>query len=252
MLNQQPRRDLRAVILDVDGTLVDSNDAHAHAWVEAFREHGYQPTFGVVRWLIGMGGDKVLRMVTQLREDQPVAQQILARRRSIFLKAYLPHVRPFPNAHALLSQMRTSGLRLLVASSEDKSEVEALLDSTQFSDLIEDVVSSADVQHSKPDPDLVDAALRRLELPATQVLMLGDTPYDIEAGRQIGVRTVALRSGGWNDAELSRALALYDDAADLLVHYQSSPFARVTWRDASHRPPRLSYGNRAAASAPAT
>ena len=225
MRNLEPITDLRAVILDVDGTLVDSNEAHAHAWIEALRTHGYDTTFGVVRRLIGMGGDKVVQMVTGLEDDHPTARQITATRQRIFAKQYLARIRPFPNSHALLSRMRADGLRLIVASSAQRAELSALLESTQFLDLIEDVVSAADVDRSKPAPDLVGAALEVLGLLAWQALMLGDTPYDIEAARQAGVATIALRSGGWDDRDLRRAVAVYDDAADLLAHYQDSPFA---------------------------
>lgn len=214
--------DLRAVIVDVDGTLVDSNAAHADAWVEALRAHGYDTTPGVVRRMIGMGGDKVLQAMTGLDQADPTAQQIIAERHRIFAKQYVAHIRPFPNSHALVSRMRADGLRLVVASSDDASVVKALLERTQFSDLIEEIVASADVDHS-----LVGAALEALHLLAWQALMLGDTPYDIQAARRVGVATIALRSGGWDDVDLKRAAAVYEDAADLLAHYHESLLARA-------------------------
>lgn len=227
MQNLEGAMDLRAVILDVDGTLVDSNDAHAHTWTEALQIHGYDTTFGGVRRLIGMGGDKVLRITTGLEQDHPIARKINATRRRIFVNRYLARIRPFPNSHALLSRMRADRLHLVVASSGDAAELKALLGCTQFLDLIEHVVSAADVDRSNPDPDLVDVALKALGVPASQTLMLGDTPYDIDAASKIGVGSIALRSGGWIDADLKRAVAVYDDAADLLAHYHTLPLARA-------------------------
>src|SRR5512143_2134380 len=175
MNNLAPVTDLRAVIVDADGTLVDSSDAHADAWVEALRAHGYDTTSGQVRRVIGMEGDKVVQAITGLDQVDPTAQQITAARRSIFAKRYLARIRPFPNSHALLSRMRADRLRLVVAGSGDVSVLKTLLERTQFLDLIEDV-SSAEVDHSKPDSDLVGAALEALGLLACQALMLGDTP----------------------------------------------------------------------------
>jgi HAD superfamily hydrolase (TIGR01509 family) len=214
---------IRGVILDVDGTLVDSNDAHAKAWVEAMAEYGYHVPYEKVRPLIGMGGDKVLPETIGIQKDSPLGKKISQRRAEIFKERYLPTVRAFPKARELLQRMRESGLKLAVASSAQPDELEALLNIVGASDLIEVKSSSKDAQGSKPDPDIVQVTLQRLGFPPDQVIMLGDTPYDIEAARKIGVGTIALRSGGWPDHELRGALAIYDDTADLLAHYDSSP-----------------------------
>jgi len=110
-------RTVRGVILDVDGTLVDSNDAHARAWVEALKEGGFDVPFDRVRRLIGMGGDKLLPEVTGLQEDHPRAKPIGERRGQIFKTKYLPSLRPFPGTRDLLLRMRGEGLKLAVASS---------------------------------------------------------------------------------------------------------------------------------------
>jgi HAD superfamily hydrolase (TIGR01509 family) len=214
---------IRGVILDVDGTLVDSNDAHAKAWVEAMAEYGYHVPYEKVRPLIGMGGDKVLPETIGIQKDSPQGKKISQRRAEIFKERYLPTVRPFPKARELLQRMRESGLKLAVASSAQPEELEALLRIVGASDLIEEKSSSKDAQDSKPDPDIMQVTLQRIGFPADQVVMLGDTAYDIEAAQKVGVGTVALRSGGWSDDELRGALAIYDDTADLLAHYDSSP-----------------------------
>lgn len=214
---------IRGVILDVDGTLVDSNDAHAHAWVEAMAEYGYIVAFEKVRPLIGMGGDKVLPVTIHLQKDSETGSQISKRRAEIFKERYLPHVRAFPGAKALLQEMRKRGLKLTIASSAQPDELKSLMQLVGAEDLVEEKTTSKDVKRSKPDPDVMRVTLERSGLDAFEVLMIGDTAFDIEAARKVQVRTVAFRSGGWKDADLAGALAIYDGPADLLAHYDESP-----------------------------
>ena len=216
---------IRGVILDVDGTLVDSNDAHARAWVEAMAEYGYIVAFEKVRPLIGMGGDKVLPVAIHLYKDSLTGSQISKRREAIFKERYLPHVRAFPGAKELLQEMRSRGLKLAVASSSKPEELKALLRLVGAEDLVEEKTSSQDVQRSKPDPDVMQVTLKRTGLDADEVLMLGDTAYDIEAARKVHVLTIAFRCGGWKDSDLAGALAIYDGPTDLLSHYNQSPLA---------------------------
>ena len=214
---------IRGIILDIDGTLVDSNDAHARAWVEAFAEFDIHITFDQVRWLIGMGGDKLMPKVSGIAEDTPEGQAISRRRGEIFKTRYLPHLKAFPQTRELLQRMRDDGLRLVVASSAKDDELKPLLEIAGAADLIEEKTSSDDAENSKPDPDIVQAALDGASFSADEAVMLGDTPYDIEAASRAGVRVIALRSGGWDDAGLKGAMAIYDGPADLLAHYDESP-----------------------------
>lgn len=216
---------IHGVILDVDGTLVDSNDAHAKSWVEAMAEHDYIVPFEKVRRLIGEGGDKVLPETIGIQAESEEGKQISSRRGEIFKERYLPSVRAFPSAQKLLDHMRTRGLKLAVASSAKPDELRALLQIVGAADLIEEKSSSKDVKNSKPDPDIMHVTMEKIGLPADEVVMLGDTPYDIESARKVGVGTIALRCGGWQDRDLAKALAIYTDAADLLSHYDTSPLA---------------------------
>ena len=217
---------VHGVLLDVDGTLVDSNDAHAHAWVKAFSEHGFEVKFERVRRLIGKGGDKVIKEMAGWDDDSEQAKQLSERRREIFLMQFLPTLRPFPMVRELLQHMKANGLRLVVASSAKADELERLLRLCGADQLVEAKTSSDDAERSKPDPDIVAAALKEIALPAAQVVMLGDTPYDIESASHVDVPVIGLRCGGWNDVELRGALAVYDDPADLLKHYDSSPLGQ--------------------------
>jgi HAD superfamily hydrolase (TIGR01509 family) len=217
---------LKGVLLDIDGTLVDSNNAHALAWEETLKEFGYRVQFGNVRRLIGMGGDKLLPELTGLQEDSPKGQRISTRRRELFKSRYLPAVRAFPGVRELLSRIRRDGLTIAIATSATKDEMSELLNVTGAEDIIQHETSSADAEDSKPDPDIIRAALRKSGLAPAEVVMVGDTPYDVDAATRAGVKTIALRCGGWGDTELAGAEAIYDSPADLLAHYDVSPLGR--------------------------
>lgn len=214
------------VILDVDGTLVDSNDAHATAWVEAMAENGYEVAFEKVRPMIGMGGDKVLPETIGVQKESEQGKRISQRRKEIFKERFLPHLQAFPGAKELLEHMRKRGLKLAVASSADKDELQPMLNLVGVADLIEEETSSKDAKESKPDPDVMQVTLQRIGLAAEAVLMIGDTAYDIEAAKKVRVGTIAFRSGGWSDSDLKGALAIYDGPADLLEHYYESPLVQ--------------------------
>ncbi len=216
---------IHAVIFDVDGTLVDSNDAQARSWVDALKEFGYSVPYEKVRPLIGMGGDKVLPETIGVQKDSEKGKQISKRRSEIFKEKYLPNVKPFPDAQKLLDRMREQGLKLAIATSAQPDELRPLLQIVGAADLIEDKTSARDVKSSKPDPDVMQVALKRVGYPPNEVVMIGDTPYDIEAARKVGVGTIAFRCGGWSDSDLAGAIAIYNDPADLLAHYDSSPLA---------------------------
>jgi HAD superfamily hydrolase (TIGR01509 family) len=232
---QQPSP-YRAVLLDVDGTLVDSNEAHIQAWVEALAEHGIDVPSERIRSLVGMGGDNLLPAAVGIEKDSPKGEAIAERRGEIFRSRYLPHIRPFPAVRPLLERMRAAGLELAVASSSPAEEMKPLLERAGVSDLIGDTASGSDAERSKPDPDIVHAALRKIGRRSEEALLLGDTPYDIQAAGKAGVGVIALRCGGFSDEDLHGALAIYDDAADLLAGFDESPLgARQSSRKTAQR-----------------
>lgn len=217
---------VRGVILDVDGTLVDSNDAHAHAWVEALAGRDIHVPFEKVRPLIGMGGDKLLPEITGISEDTPEGKEISERRADIFKSKYLPSLKAFPGVKPLLGRMRDGGLKLAVASSAKEDELKALLKIAGADGVIEEKTSSDDAENSKPDPDIVQAALDEMGLSAGEVFMIGDTPYDIKAAARAGIETIAFRCGGWDNDGLTGAVAIFDGPSDLLASYDSSPLSK--------------------------
>ena len=215
---------LKGVLLDIDGTLIDSNDAHAEAWIQALAEAGVQADFQTIRRLIGKGGDKLLPEAVGIEADSTKGKAISTRRGEIFQRYFLPAVQPFPGVKELLQRMKQTGLRLAVASSSKEKELKALLHICGAEDLAGNSTSSDDAERSKPDPDIIQAALKQIDLKPEEVILLGDTPYDVESGTAAGVKVVALRCGGWNDVVLEGAIEIYDSPADLLAHYAESPF----------------------------
>jgi HAD superfamily hydrolase (TIGR01549 family) len=216
---------LRGVLLDVDGTLIDSNDAHARAWADTLQAFGYDVSVERIRPLIGEGGDKVVPQLTGLESGSDKGRKISEHRSLLFEEKYLRTLRAFPKAHELLARFKAEGLRLVIATSSDAEQLERMLDQAGLDELVERRTTSSDAKSSKPDPDIIQAALQRGEMSARDVLMLGDTPYDIEAARRAGVKTVAFRCGGWSDVHLGGAVAVYEDASDLLAHYDRSLFS---------------------------
>jgi HAD superfamily hydrolase (TIGR01509 family) len=217
---------LQGVIFDIDGTLLDSNDAHAQSWVDTFAEAGYDVPFDVVRPLIGMGADKLLPRTIGIRHDSEEGKKLVKRRGETFREKYLPRLRPLEGSRTLVLRVRSDGLKPIVATSAKDEELKGLLRAAEVADLMEEKATASDADRSKPDPDIVEAAIEESEISPENLVMIGDTPYDIEAAKKAKVRTIAFRSGGWSDDALAGAVEIYDGPADLLLHYDSSLLGR--------------------------
>ena len=216
---------LTGVLLDIDGTLVDSNDANARAWMEALLAHGFEVNYIKLREAVGMGGDNLLPQVAGIDGDSPQGKAVVETRGEVLKSKYLPHLQAFPQVKALLTRMRAQGLKLVVATSAKPDEADALLKITGAADLIDVIATLEDAENSKPSPDILQAALKKSGLAADAVLMLGDTPYDVEAARKADIRVLGVRSGGWTAPDLKGAEAVYNDPADLLARYDASLLA---------------------------
>jgi phosphoglycolate phosphatase-like HAD superfamily hydrolase len=234
----QSRHSRKAVVLDVDGTVVDSNDAHAQAWIDAFRESGIPVDDERVRRTIGMGADKLIPHVAGISADSPEGGRISARRAEIFTSRYLPGIRPFPQIRLLVQRFVDDGYTVVVASSAKEEEIRVLLERADVADLIDSQTSADDAERSKPDPDIVQAAIARSGAALEAVVMLGDTPYDVDAAHRAGIPIVALESGGWRRDDLVGAIEVYRDPAELCAQYDRSLFAHLAVDDlAAPRPP---------------
>lgn len=223
---------LRAVLLDIDGTLVDSNEAHARAWHEVFARHGRDVSLDAIRDAIGKGGDKLLRELGHLDDESDEGEAIAEERKELFARVHLPRLRGFPGARPLVERLLAEGLQVGIATSASESEVEGLLRVAGVEDLVHLRTSADDAERSKPDPDIVIAALHRVGVKAAEAILLGDTPYDVAAANRAGASAVGVESGGWRAADLQPAIAVYRDVDDLLARFDASPFAR---RSASRR-----------------
>ncbi len=215
-----------AVLLDLDGTLLFSNDEHARAFLLAAGEIGLDPpSFEEIRKLIGMGGDKLIPQAFGFEADSDRGKQLDERKGVIFRDRLAQDLRPTPGARSLLERFREDGLRLVVATSAGGDDLELLLDAAGVADLVDACTSSADVDESKPAPDIVEAAVEKSMTSAERCIMIGDTPYDVEAAQRAGVRIIGVRTGGWSDEHLAGAIAVYDHPAAILERYLESPFS---------------------------
>jgi HAD superfamily hydrolase (TIGR01509 family) len=218
---------IRAAIFDVDGTLVDTVDFHAEAWQRAFRHFGKEVAFEDVRAQIGKGGDQLVPVFWSKQEIEERGEALAKWRTELFAKEYMPRVQGFPKVRELFEQLIANGLQIALASSAIGEELQTYKDRAQVADLIDTETSKDDAEKSKPHPDIFEAALERLGNPPTdQAIVIGDTPYDIEAAAKAGLRTIAVRCGGFPEETLKGAIAIYDDPADLLERLAESPLSR--------------------------
>jgi HAD superfamily hydrolase (TIGR01509 family) len=220
-----PPRQIKAVLFDIDGTLIDSNELHVSAWSEAFREVGIELERESIAGQIGKGGDN---LVPALAPDTDAAtqEQLSTREGEIFKQRYLAQAAPFPGAHDLLARVRDAGAKVVFASSAAQEQLDHYIGLLDAKSLIDATTSIDDVEQSKPAPDIFAVALEKLApLTADEVLAVGDTPYDIESAVKSGIRTVGLLSGGFDREALKDAVAIYRDVADLLANFESSPLS---------------------------
>lgn len=218
----------KGVILDVDGTLVLSNNVHAQAWVESFAKFGYEVKYDEVRPLIGMGGDQIIpKFAPGLNDEEGTGKEISSYRKELVLDKFVPQMSPANGARDMVLKLQEEGKRLVIATSAGSKVLTSLLKVAKVDDILskDDATSSDDAEKSKPSPDIVKAALEKFKMQPDEIVMIGDTPYDIESAGKAGVKVIALRSGGFDDSELKNAIAIYNDAADLVENYDNSPLA---------------------------
>jgi len=218
---------IKAVLYDIDGTLVDSNDLHVLAWTSAFKSIGAEFDRSTIHDQIGKGTDMLVpTLLPDLDED---AQEALGETHGAIFKAeHLGGVKPFPGAHDLLAQSHAAGQRVVLASSASSEELDHYLGLLDARDIVDTTTSSDDVENTKPAPDIFATALKKLgDVDSAEVIVVGDTPYDIEAAGKCGIAAIGVRSGGFADDVLREAgaVALYDDVAALLADYDASPLA---------------------------
>ena len=219
---------IKAVILDVDGTLIDSVDAHAAAWQKALAEFGHFEDFQKIRHQIGKGGDTFLPVFLTRKQIEEYGKDLEKRRGEIYKNEYLPRVRAFPKVRELFHRILADGKKVALASSAPEGELEKNKEIADIADLVKTETSADDAEKSKPHPDIFQAALKSLDdIPPENVVVIGDTPYDAEAADKIKLKTIGFLSGGFSEEDLRKAgcIKIYKDAADLLENYETSPLS---------------------------
>jgi HAD superfamily hydrolase (TIGR01509 family) len=209
------------LLFDVDGTLLDTNYLHVLAWSRAFRERGRDVSMASIHALIGMGSDKLIdRLAGGEHPD-------LDEGHSRHYQELQGEMRALDGAAELLRACHDGGARVVLATSAKGEEVDPMLDAIGARDAVDVVVSSADVEHSKPDPDIFVSALRRAGLQASQSVVVGDTVWDIEAARRCGLGCVCVTTGGIAREVLTQsgALAVYESVRELCDQLERSPLA---------------------------
>ena len=208
---------MAVAILDIDGTLVDTNYHHAVAWFRAFRQHGIVLPLWRIHRHIGMGGDQLVGALTDERTDHEKGDDIRQAEKTLYMEL-IDEVEPMEGSRELIEHLKQRGHRVVLASSAKEDEVDHYLDLLDARDLADAWTTSADVENTKPQPDLVQAALDRENADASDAVMVGDTPWDIEAARKADVPTIAVRTGGFGADELREAgaAALFESVQELL------------------------------------
>jgi HAD superfamily hydrolase (TIGR01509 family) len=219
---------VKAVIFDVDGTLIDSVDLHARAWRETFLRYRVKTDFQAVRGQIGKGGDKLMRVFLSEDQIERHGKEIEAERAKLFVRKYLPQVKPFPALKGLFERLRDDGIKIALASSAKDDELEAYKKITGIEPFLAEETSSDDVSNSKPDPDIFRAAQKKLGIDPGNIIAVGDTQYDAESAGKAGMSTIGLLCGGSSPAKLQEAgcIELYRNPADLLKNYATSSLVR--------------------------
>jgi HAD superfamily hydrolase (TIGR01509 family) len=220
---------IEAVIFDVDGTLIDSVDYHARAWLWALARHGHDIPFEEIRAQIGKGGDQLMPVFLSEEEIAHIGDQMSEERGSFFKDEYLPHLHAFPLVRELFERIKADGKKIVLASSAKEDELERYEKIAGIDDLIGESTSSADAEKSKPHPDIFQAALAKLGgIDPSRAIVVGDTPWDALAASKLGLRTIGVLCGGFAEDDLRSAgcIAIFANPADLLARYDESPLGR--------------------------
>lgn len=208
---------IKGFLLDIDGTLLDSNEAHAKLWEHAITKFGYDVTSDEIRTLMGMGGDRVLpTLIPGLSTEEGKGAEISDYRKKCLVECIAPSLKPTPGARDLIKVLKKRGMQMVVATSASSEELNSLLHQAEVEDLVNEYTTSSDVKESKPAPDIVAVALKKSRLQPHEVFMLGDTPYDIAAAKKLRIKTIAVRSGGFSQEQLKSATYIFNHPKDVL------------------------------------
>ena len=219
---------VKALLCDIDGTLVQSNWLHAEAWQVAFRGMGIEVELEDVRRQIGKGGDELVPVFVPWWKRKQVQEPLEAYRKFLLETDYLHRVQPIAGAREFLLRLKRAGIKPALATSASKKDLAFYKKLVGMEDMIEEESSADDAERSKPHPDIFEAALKRLGVKPGEAMALGDTPYDAEAAGKAGVWTIGVTTGGWSKEELLKAgcVEVYTDVGELLERFDKSALMR--------------------------
>ena len=211
-------------IVDVDGTLVDTNYQHSIAWYRAFRHHGLTLPMWRIHYHIGMGGDQIVPALAGEEFAEKHAKEVRDTEKGCY-RELIGEVEPLPGARELLERLKDDGHTIVLASSAKEEELDDYLDMLEARDIADAWTMSADVEATKPEPDLVRAALDKGDASASDAVMVGDSTWDCEAAERAGVPSLAVLSGGFATQVLldSGAMAVFDSTKELLDRIDETP-----------------------------
>jgi HAD superfamily hydrolase (TIGR01509 family) len=217
---------MAVAVLDIDGTLVDTNYHHAIAWYRAFRQSGVILPIWRIHRHIGMGGDQLVGALTDDDFEREHGDEVRAAEKTLYFEL-IDEVEPMEGSRELIEDLKKRGHAVVLASSAKEDEVEKYLDLLGARDLADSWTTSADVEETKPQPDLVNAALERSGGSADEAVMVGDTPWDVRAAENAGVKTITVRTGGFGDDELrdAGAIEVFESVAELRAKLDQTPLA---------------------------
>jgi HAD superfamily hydrolase (TIGR01509 family) len=215
---------MTVAILDIDGTLVDTNYHHAIAWYRAFKQHGIVLPIWRIHRHIGMGGDQLVAALTDEETENGKGDDIRTSEKALYFEL-IDEVRPMAGSRELIEQLKTRGHTVVLASSAKEDEVDHYLDLLDARELADAWTTSADVESTKPAPDLVSSALERVDGSADDAVMVGDTTWDVEAAGRAGVPTLTVRTGGFGADELhdAGAKAVFESVTELCEKLDQTP-----------------------------
>ncbi len=217
---------MAVAVLDIDGTLVDTNYQHALAWYRAFRQSGIVLPIWRIHRHIGMGGDQLVEALTDEETEREKGDEIRAAEKTLYFEL-IDEVQPMEGSRELIEDLKRRGHTVVLASSAKDDEVDHYLDLLDARDLADGWTTSADVKETKPQPDLVNAALECSGGSAEEATMVGDTPWDVRAAENAGVKTLTVRTGGFGDDELrdAGAIEVFESVAELCSKLDQTPLA---------------------------
>lgn len=215
---------IKAILFDIDGTLIDSNDAHAKSFVKAFDKYRKTVSFIELKWLIGMGADLILEKYLSKNEIKKFGKDLLEYRKQIFLEKYLPEVKTILGVKELFEKLNSDNFLIALASSASDEELEKYKKKLKVSKYLSEETTSDDAGEAKPAPDIFQAAIGKLKnVKISEALIIGDTPYDAEAAVKAKIKIIGVKTGGWSEDKLKAegCVEVYENIAEIYKNYEN-------------------------------